>query len=69
MNTLKVKSTHKESQGEYVIINETDFDKAVHELYEDEAEVAQPKGAAKAEGGTETVTPKATGKGKGAAKA
>jgi hypothetical protein len=36
---LKIKSTHPESQGPYVLIDAHDFDEKVHELYdENEAE-------------------------------
>ena len=30
---LRIKSTHPESQGAYVLIDEADFDPAVHTLY------------------------------------
>ncbi len=32
--TIKIKSTHPESQGDFVEINETDFDPAVHEKFD-----------------------------------
>ena len=38
--TIKVKATDPE-QGEFVLINESDFDSAVHERFE--AEPAEPK--------------------------
>ena len=42
-HTLRIKSTHKESQCEFVVINVADFDPAKgHELYE-EAPVVVPK--------------------------
>lgn len=31
---LKIKSTHPESQGPFVLIDECDFDAKVHTLYE-----------------------------------
>lgn len=34
VKTIRVKSTHPESQGAFVEINEADFDKSKHELYE-----------------------------------
>ncbi len=46
MNIVRIKSTHKESQGDFVEVNEEDFDKATMELYvEPKAEVkaAKPK--------------------------
>lgn len=33
MSTIKIKSTHPESQGAFVVINEADFDAEKHELY------------------------------------
>jgi hypothetical protein len=33
MGTIKIKSTHPESQGPFVIINESDFDADKHALY------------------------------------
>lgn len=43
--TVRIKSSHPESQGEFVEINESDFDPAIHELLEPAAE---PKGRRKA---------------------
>lgn len=34
MKTMKIKPSH-ESQGAYVIINESDFDPSIHEAYDD----------------------------------
>lgn len=33
MPAIKIKSTHKESQGEFVLIDEENFDPKKHELY------------------------------------
>lgn len=33
---LRIKSTHPESQGPFVIINKADFDEKIHEIYEEE---------------------------------
>ena len=38
MGTIKIKSTHPESQGPFVVINEADYDPRVHELYVEGAE-------------------------------
>lgn len=59
IKVMKVKSTHPESQGPFVLINESDFDAKVHEKYE------EPKSTAKAaaDKGTTTTTDDATGKG------
>lgn len=35
IKVVRIKSTHPPSQGDFVEINESDFDAAVHELYED----------------------------------
>lgn len=32
MNTIKIKSTHQKTQGNFVLINESDFDADKHEL-------------------------------------
>lgn len=47
MNTLKIKSTHAKTQGNYVIINESDFDPKKHELLgsEEKKETAKDKKA------------------------
>lgn len=37
MAIMKVKSTHPESQGPFVLIEEVDYDPKKHELYEEEA--------------------------------
>lgn len=37
MDILHIKSTHKESQGDYVVINAEDFDPSKHELYDPDA--------------------------------
>lgn len=37
-NTIKIKSSHPETQGEFVIIDEKDFDEKVHEKFDGEAE-------------------------------
>lgn len=48
MNIVKIKSTDKESQGDFVIINKDDFDDKKHELYvEIESETAELKPTAK----------------------
>lgn len=36
MSTVKIKSTDPKSQGDYVIINESEFDSKKHELFEEE---------------------------------
>jgi len=41
-NTVKVKSTHPETQGAFVEINEEDFNEAVHELYVEGSEEPAP---------------------------
>lgn len=40
--TVRVKPTH-ESQGEFVLINEAEFDAAVHELYVEPGAESAPK--------------------------
>lgn len=35
MSVIKIKSTHPESQGEFVLIDEDNFDKNIHQHYED----------------------------------
>ncbi len=35
---MKIKSTHPESQGDFVIIDDEDFDPEKHEKYEQEEE-------------------------------
>lgn len=42
LRTVRVKATHPPSQGEWVVMNESDFDPARHELY-DAQESEQPK--------------------------
>ncbi len=37
MEVLKIKSTHQESQGDYVLINAADFDEKIHEMFDGEA--------------------------------
>ena len=37
METLKIKSTNPETQGDFVIINVEDFNPAIHELFEQAA--------------------------------
>ena len=32
--TVRVKATHEASQGPFVVINESDFDPAVHKLFD-----------------------------------
>lgn len=49
MNTVKVKPWGKD-QGEFVLINEDDFDPKAHELLEPAAK-ERPRRAAKAEAG------------------
>ena len=41
-NTVKVKSTHPETQGAFVEINEEDFNEAIHELYVESSEEPAP---------------------------
>lgn len=56
MAVIKVKSTHPESQGPYVLLDEEDFDKEKHELYVE----VEPEGGAepkKAKGGKSKVEP------------
>ena len=36
--TVRIVSTHPESQGPFVEINEEDFDKSVHKLYKGKVE-------------------------------
>lgn len=45
MAVIKIKSTHPESQGDFVLIEEEDFDAERHEIYD-------PEGAKKAEKAT-----------------
>jgi len=40
--TVKIKSSHAASQGDFIEINETDFDKSKHELFE-EGDAPAPK--------------------------
>lgn len=35
MAVIKIKSTDKESQGDFVLIEEDDFNKEIHELYKE----------------------------------
>ncbi len=35
MTVIKIKSTHKQSQGDYVLIEEENFDAKIHTLYEE----------------------------------
>jgi hypothetical protein len=51
MGTIKIKSTDKASQGDYVLINEEDFDPDKHEkLTEKQATAADVKDAKAAAG-------------------
>lgn len=43
MTVLKIKSTHKESQGEFVLIDEENFDHSRHELYVENAPEPEPE--------------------------
>lgn len=45
--TVKIKSTHPESQGPFVEINESDFDAKKHQRYEEPKKAApvKPPGA------------------------
>lgn len=47
VKTVKIKSTHPETQGDFVEINETDYDAKKHELFEegDAPAAKQPKPA------------------------
>lgn len=40
MSVIKIKSTHPESQGPFVLINEEDFDATKHRPYDESAEGA-----------------------------
>lgn len=42
MALMKIKSTHPESQGPYVVIEEADYNPAIHKPYE---EAPQPRAA------------------------
>lgn len=46
METIKIASTHPESQGPYVLINAEDFDAKQHKLYEEKATKKRGKGNA-----------------------
>jgi len=35
MAVIKIKSTHKQSQGDFVLIEEENFDAKIHTLYEE----------------------------------
>lgn len=52
MNTIKVKPWGKD-QGDFVLINEEDFNAEVHELFDAPAEKAKPARKAKAEQSTD----------------
>lgn len=41
--TLRIHSTHKPSQGDFVIIEDADFDPTIHTLYEEDKPAPQPK--------------------------
>lgn len=43
VKTVKIKSSHPESQGDYVEINETDFDPQTMQLYEQAADVVKKR--------------------------
>lgn len=43
METLKIKSTNPETQGDFIIINAEDFDPSIHELFEQQ-EASAKKG-------------------------
>ncbi len=58
---MKVKSTHPESQGPFVLIEDADFNPDVHEKYVESKASAKAAAAAAAE-----TTDDATGKGAGA---
>lgn len=42
MAVLKIKSTHKESQGEFVLIDEENYDPKKHKLYVKETSIPTP---------------------------
>ena len=42
METVKVKASHP-SQGDYVLVNKSDFEKGGYELYEEAQEVKKKK--------------------------
>jgi hypothetical protein len=41
MKTIKVKASDVKTQGEFIVINEVDFDADVHEKYEEKAKPAK----------------------------
>lgn len=45
MAVLKIKSTHKESQGDFVLIDEENFDSKKHELYVENKPAPEPEPA------------------------
>lgn len=42
VKTVRIKPSH-ESQGDFVVINESDFDESVHELFDHAAEPGEEK--------------------------
>ena len=42
MAVVKIKSTHPETQGDFVLINEEDFNPEKHKLLSEPAEPAEP---------------------------
>jgi hypothetical protein len=61
VRTVKIQSSHPESQGDFVEINEEDFDKEKHELY---VEKKPAKAAAQETGAEGEPNPAAPKKGK-----
>lgn len=43
MDTVKIKSTHPETQGEYVVINAESFNHEKHELFDPPKKKEKPK--------------------------
>lgn len=43
MSTIKIKSEHKETQGDFIIIDSENFVEGVHELFVENAEVVEVK--------------------------
>ena len=42
MDTVKIKPTDEKTQGSFVLINECDFDKDIHELFKKERKPRAP---------------------------
>lgn len=63
MSTVRVRSTHPESQGPFVILEERDFDPAVHVPYAPEEEAASEVASPPLEPESSTPRPRARRKG------